>query len=325
MPGRLSFGPWRQTVPVAGGPTQLLHGVRLSGDVEIPGAALVEDGDVDFEVRLEGARAVDESPPTGELVASLDLPSVRYAAALDGDLLTVRFFATGEFAVDLAAGTILARPAPGRGEAMVPILLAGNVLSLVLGLRGIPVLHASAVEVDGEAIAFLGPTGAGKSTAAALLCAAGGRLVTDDAARIEERDGHPNVHRGPSELRLRGRARVLAERFPSARVTADERTAIEAAGAADPLTRLGAVVFPGWPRDAAALSASRVTTREALELLLRYPRVTGWLSAEHARIHFDACTRIAEAVPAFRLELPQGQLEDPDLPTTLHDALMAAR
>ncbi len=111
------------------GPAQLLHGLRLSGDVTVPGAANAE-GPADFEVRLSPPEAVPDVPPDGEGVAALPGPGAGYAAALRDETLTVRFFETAEFEVDLAGGTIAARPAPGRGEAMVPVLLAGNVLAL---------------------------------------------------------------------------------------------------------------------------------------------------------------------------------------------------
>jgi hypothetical protein len=307
------------------GQTQLVHGLRLRGDVAVPGAANVADGAADFDVRLDPPARPKQSAPPGELVAALEAPGVGYAAALRGEALTVRFFATGEFEVDLARGAIVARPAPGRGESMVPVLLAGNLLAIVLGLRGAAVLHASAVDVDGAAIAFAGPSGTGKSTTAALLCAAGGAIVGDDAARVEEGEGMPLVHHGPHELRLRPQAAVLADYVGGAtRTTADGRVAIEARPATGATTRLGAVVFPRWPPGAHEPSVARLRPRQALESLLRSPRVTGWRALGPVRAYFAACARIVEVVPAFSAELPKGRLQDPDLPDALRDALAAA-
>jgi hypothetical protein len=307
------------------GRTQLVHGLRLRGDVAVSGAAIVGDGPVDFDVRLDAPAEPQRSAPAGDLVAALEGPGAGYAAARRGEALTARFFTTGEFDVDLAQGTIVARPAPGRGQAMVPVLLAGNLLAIVLGLRGAAVLHASAVELEGTGIAFAGPSGAGKSTTAALLCAAGGAIVGDDAARVEEREGMPLVHHGPHELRLRPQAAVLADRVRGAtRTTADGRIAVgprAAAGAASPL---GAIVFPRWPRGARRPSVAPLRPRQALESLLRCPRVTGWRAVEPVRAYFAACARIVEVVPAFTAELPQTRLRDPALPDALRDALAAA-
>ncbi|HEY0729444.1 MAG TPA: hypothetical protein VGD38_15295, partial [Pyrinomonadaceae bacterium] len=51
--------------------------------------------------------------------------------------------------------------------------LLGPVMGFVLLLRGLVSLHASAIVVDGAAIALVGPAGAGKSTTAAAFSARG--------------------------------------------------------------------------------------------------------------------------------------------------------
>jgi hypothetical protein len=187
------------------------------------------------------------------------------------------------------------------------------------------VLHASAVELGGSCVAFAGGSGAGKSTAAALLCAAGGSLVSDDAARVEAAGDGFSVHRGPGELRLRPQAEVVAERVGGAlRTTGDERVAVEPRTATEDRTRLGAIVFPRWPRGEREVEVGPLSPREALEALLRCPRVTGWQAQEPIAAHFRACTEIAEAVRCFSLELPHGHLDDPGLETALRDALADA-
>jgi len=62
--------------------------------------------------------------------------------------------------------------------------LAGPILGLVLRLRGALAFHASAVQIGGGAIGFVGPHDAGKSTLAAALGAAGCPVVTDDVLRV---------------------------------------------------------------------------------------------------------------------------------------------
>lgn len=63
--------------------------------------------------------------------------------------------------------------------------LLGPVLAFALRMRGMLVLHASAVAIGGGALLFTGAAGAGKSTTAAAWLARGASLITDDVAAIE--------------------------------------------------------------------------------------------------------------------------------------------
>lgn len=63
-----------------------------------------------------------------------------------------------------------------------------QVLPLVLSLDAL-VLHASAVVVDGTAVAFSGPGGSGKSTLALMLERAGHSVLCDDALLVTVENG----------------------------------------------------------------------------------------------------------------------------------------
>lgn len=75
-------------------------------------------------------------------------------------------------------------PAPGALEEAIRLLLTGAVLGVLLHQRGLTVLHASAVAIDHQVVAFIGDKGAGKSSTAAALYARGHTLVTDDLLPI---------------------------------------------------------------------------------------------------------------------------------------------
>ena len=59
-------------------------------------------------------------------------------------------------------------------------------------------LHASAVVLDGAAVAFTAPSGTGKSTLAAHLVAAGASFLTDDVLALDDRNGVVEAHSGPA-------------------------------------------------------------------------------------------------------------------------------
>jgi len=65
--------------------------------------------------------------------------------------------------------------------------LLGPTLGFVLRLRSIICLHASAVAIDGRAIALVGPAGSGKSTTAAAFARLGYAILTDDVLALAER------------------------------------------------------------------------------------------------------------------------------------------
>ena len=67
--------------------------------------------------------------------------------------------------------------------------LLGPILGLLLRLRGVTCLHASAVAFADHAIAFVGSEGAGKSTTAALMAQKGCAVISDDVVALVERDG----------------------------------------------------------------------------------------------------------------------------------------
>jgi hypothetical protein len=85
----------------------------------------------------------------------------------------------------------------------VPIFILGTVFGILLHQREQIVLHASAVEVNGRAVAFCGSSGAGKSTLAAALAQRGYRLLTDDVCAITlSSKGAPMVHPDGRQLKL---------------------------------------------------------------------------------------------------------------------------
>lgn len=67
--------------------------------------------------------------------------------------------------------------------------LLGPVLGALLRIRGVICLHASAVAFEDQAVAFVGPPGAGKSTTAAILARRGCAVLSDDIVALAEGSG----------------------------------------------------------------------------------------------------------------------------------------
>ena len=80
---------------------------------------------------------------------------------------------------------IIVEPRPGTPERNIRLYLLGSAFGALLHQRGLLPLHANAVEIDGRAVAIMGPSGEGKSTLAAWFHDHGYRIVADDVCVVK--------------------------------------------------------------------------------------------------------------------------------------------
>lgn len=107
-----------------------------------------------------------------------------------------------DFTVSSDGCEIVCRVAEGASGESWQTYLLGPVFSFALLKNGIEALHATAIEVNGGAVGFLGGSGQGKSTLAAALLQRGHRLLTDDLLVLGEREGAFWAHPGPARIKL---------------------------------------------------------------------------------------------------------------------------
>jgi hypothetical protein len=127
----------------------------------------------------------------------------RWASVAKGDAEHVlRFRRFAEFSVANRGRSIRWRaPAATRPETIRHLLL-DQVLPAVAFEHSLIGLHASAVVVDGEGIAFAGPASRGKSTVAASFALDGYPVVTDDCLMLQWRCCEPRAVPSYPSLRL---------------------------------------------------------------------------------------------------------------------------
>lgn len=246
-----------------------------------------------------------------------------FTATEQTDGYVLRFYRTADFVVDRTLSHVVVHAVEGADPDTLGVLVSGTLLSFLLALRGAAVLHASAVEVDGAAVAFVGSSGMGKSTMATLLCAAGGRLVTDDVLRLELDAPRPRCHLGATALRLRKSAGELATLFtttPAHRVTGDGRDALATTPSGSELLPLAALVVPLPQHDGglARPELVRLEPKQALLTLLQFPRIVGWEDARVLDRQLQELGTLVEAVPVYVARLPWGP---PFSPTLARDVL----
>jgi hypothetical protein len=254
------------------------------------------------------------------------VPTYRFARY--GDLVIASFFSLADFEIDLARGQVVSHPRPGVDPGIMPILLTGTIAAYVLSISGNLVLHASAVEVYGGALAFIGYSGQGKTTLAALFCAAGYPLVTDDVLPVVVDDlGGVSCVPGGILLRVRPKAEAVISHFSGdvpKRATADGRH-----GVSPPLTELArlplrAAVVPQPDREHQDCDSRRLGLVEAVMTLTRFQRIEGWKSAHELRAQFTLISRVVASVPVLTVRVPWGPPFRPDLVEEVLEALSPA-
>ena len=227
-----------------------------------------------------------------------------------GDGYLLRFPQLADFEISADGKEVDARPAPGVQDSTVEHLFLNQATPLALSKQGKLVLHASAVEIEGTAVAFIGRSGRGKSTLAASFATHGIRFLTDDGLHLERVDGKI----------------VCLPSHPSIRVWEDSKQALvpDTSMRAPPVeyttkTRFLAgpeILFCNEPRPlrriyslgsgaAGEVTISRVRPAAALMDLVRNSFLLDIGEQEMLARHFDEISRLAALPIHFELDYPR--------------------
>jgi hypothetical protein len=198
-------------------------------------------------------------------------------------------------------------PVTGNTEA-IAAWIVGPATTAILYQRNLVPLHASAVEINGGAVAFLAPSGTGKSSLAAALLAqgTGARLVTDDVLAVETTaDGTLQVWPGSQGIRLDQWARtaVAERRFTLVREMADGKSLLAPdAGIADTPMPLRALFTLSLGESLSVRRLEGLELLSSLRQLLQRPALSRLLGSE--AVIFHTLTRVMDQVPAFQVTRP---------------------
>ena len=263
----------------------------------------------DVVVKMGRVKPVGTGSP-GPVVAELTLGGRQfYTVYRVGSSYLFRFADSCEFWVTSDGGEVTCEPAPSFDEGIVAVLVVGTVTALVLTLRGLAVVHGSAVQWQGLNVVFAGSSGRGKTTMAALCCAAGANFITDDLVALEPLGGDVFSVGLASELRLRESAREIAGLFPSpltSRQTADGRMALRPPPADAERLAVSAVVLPQPSRDSQALALRPVAASDAVTAILANSRVPAMAPVDWQRRYFEVAADLASNVPVVVATVPWG-------------------
>lgn len=129
-------------------------------------------------------------------------PALRVFRLLDGEYYRFCYADQTEFVIDRKATEIWAKWCEPLTIEDTATYLLGPVMGFVLLLRGLVCLHASAIAIGDEAIALVGPAGAGKSTTAAAFFNRGYGVLAEDVATLDDRGNQFFVRPGYPCVRL---------------------------------------------------------------------------------------------------------------------------
>ena len=202
---------------------------------------------------------------------------------------------------------IVVDPAPAVEERVLRLFILGPALAMLLHQRGLLVLHASAVAIDGTAVAFLGGSGWGKSTTAAALHARGHGIVADDVTAVRLDTGRPTVSHGFPQLKLWPEAVVSSlgddlEALPRLHPDLEKRARRVAhwfPSASLPLRRIYVLA------DGESQGSEPLRPQEALVELVRHSYVSRLLQEAEASTHFLQCASVVKTVPICSLRRPR--------------------
>ena len=221
-------------------------------------------------------------------------------------------------------GEIVADPDPGVDERDLRYFILGPALAVVLQTRGLLVLHASAVAVNGAAVAFLGNAGWGKSTTAAALNERGHLLLSDDllAVRVDA-NAAPLALPGFRQMKLWPDAVASLgaepEGLPQVRPGVTKRARrLDSGYAQEPVPLRRVYVLSVGDR----LQAEPIEPKQAFfELVAHSYGVEALKAIGVAPAHFRQCAELARVVPVRRLKRRRALDALPDIARLVEDEL----
>lgn len=237
-----------------------------------------------------------------------------YARRPDGSDY-IRWSGLSEFEISPDGRRIVCHLLDRGSRETLNVYLLGQVLSFALVKRGIEPLHATAVMIDDEAVAFVGDCGYGKSSLGAAFYQEGCPVLTDDLLAVTERNERLLAYPGPGRIKLL----PVVARHLLGTVRTGTRMNPDTAKLVIPLAGSGTALGPGpFPlRAIYVLNAPRaVARRDRITIRPLSPRraflalvrnTFNPVVAEHTRLArlLDRAAWVAQKVPLKSLSFPR--------------------
>ncbi len=178
--------------------------------------------------------------------------------------------------------------------------LLGVVLAVLLYQRGLYILHASAAAISNIAIAFLGDSGAGKSSALAASVDQGFIGITDDLTAIHINTDNASLYSGVPKMKLSSAAVAHLQLAPSTPAAEESAFAFPTASPSKAYDLRNLYILEYGP----VWAIEPVSQQQAIIELLRFSGLKSVLPVRD-RHHFKQAAQLANRVNLYRLRRPR--------------------
>ena len=256
----------------------------------------------------------------------------QYAPLPDGRSY-VRGWEMGEVLVSADGLEIVCRADVGSSPESFHVYLLGQALSFALLKLGFEPLHATAVVIDGMAVALLGESGSGKSTLAASFVTAGFPLLTDDVLMLHDSGNSVLAYPGPARLKLfpNVAARFISDLSGTAKMNNQTAKLLVALGDAQmhdqptPLVAIYDVEPPPGAPGSIDVRIGMMSGRDAALALVRATFNQRFVNRDRLTRQFSLSITLAERGLVRRLTYPRLLSRLPDVVSAVLDDVAQTR
>jgi hypothetical protein len=179
--------------------TYSFFGLLFRSNLQIPGvhpaSQPVAQSDVEVHFGIAPCSAEEDTAHSEELTYvssdtnAIGEPALRIWNVKQGTFVRLAYEDGTQFWLDRKRENLWVTWAVTSSLENAASYLLGPVLGLLLRLRGVTCLHASAVAFEKRSVALVGSAGAGKSTTAAAFARQGYGVISDDITALVEHEG----------------------------------------------------------------------------------------------------------------------------------------
>jgi hypothetical protein len=294
----------------------IAYGLRLSSNLPLAGLLPSSSASPEVQVKL-GALPKPNSSNSGvvklryasSFIGQTGKPDLQIWDVDNGEFLRVLYSDGVEFWLDRNLTTLWAHWPTSSSLQDALSYLVGPVLGLLLRLRGIVCLHASAVSINDRAVVLVGSEGAGKSTIAAALVRRGYAVLSDDiVALVKCGEGfqtvpaYPRVNLWPDSVAL---LYGSPDALPAISLDWDKRCLnlgkAEGAKFEERPLPLGAIYVLGESTGGSETGIEIISQKTALMMLVGNTYATNFLDAKQRADEFEVLSRVVATVPVRKI------------------------